>query len=378
MRTSATIGLALLAAIAGYGLSTLTVEPARAELSGAAVQNSATNLQPSSGTSANSADASVERTLTRKSFVHEGPNVASMTAPATFAALPPDSMPLAQSIDALASAMRSGSREATLRLLRQTKECANYRDARRHLDFALGVDEANKTPGGGGVTIISSEPGKDNKSIEGMIRGSAGAVAGSETRCAAFEDADDALRFEAQWRAALLGEIEGLLSFSLDPAIDIFRAFEQADRIERYRDRVLGFMNQALTQHSAQAVANLMQAYNPEWVPTHLRGDTKMPAPMRAFMLQQEAPTPLRQVTGNDALLAYRYARLCERVCADVQRSEAEQITASLRAGLKAADRERAEAEATELRERHFPDAERAEWIRGLGDEPTPPAPPGS
>jgi hypothetical protein len=294
----------------------------------------------------------------------------SVTAPATFAALPPESMPLAQSLEALAAAMRTGSREATLRLLKQTRECDRYAEAQRQLNFAIGVEEAIKAPpqaGKGGTAVMVSSASAD-KPMESMARGSATTVAAHEAQCAGFSDSDDALRFEAQWRAALMGDLVGLLEFSLDPAIDRMRAFEQFDRIERYRERAPGFIQQAVALHSAQAVANLMQAHNPDWVPLSVRRTPDMPAHMRDMISRFETP-PLGQVVGRDAAAAYRYARLCERVCPDPHRADAEAITRALRERLDSAARERAEAEADRLRDQHFPDAGRAEWFDFIRDD---------
>ena len=119
---------------------------------------------------------------------------------------------------------------------------------------------------------------------------------------------------------------------------------------------------------SAQAVANLMQAHNPDWVPLSVRRTPDMPAHMREMVSRFETP-PLGQVVGRDAAAAYRYARLCERICPDPHRADAEAITRALRERLDNAARERAEAEADRLRDQHFPDAGRAEWFDFIRDD---------
>lgn len=371
MRAVTGVGLAVLAALVGYGVSQLRVEsvrtdaPVAARLDPAAAP--AASVDPAGGSGENAPGSAAAPA----SFVHEGPNMASYTAPATFAALPPESMPLAQSLEALAAAMRTGSREATLRLLKQTRECDRYAEAQRQLNFAIGVEEAIKAqtqPGRARAAIIVSDGSAPDKPMEGMARGSATTVATHEAQCAGFSDPDDALRFEAQWRAALMGDLVGLLEFSLDPAIDRMRAFEQFDRIERYRERAPGFIQQAVALHSAQAVANLMQAHNPVWVPLTVRRTPDMPAHMREMVSRFETP-PLGQVVGRDAAAAYRYARLCERICPDPHRADAEAITRALRERLDNAARERAEAEADRLRDQHFPDAGRAEWFDFIRDD---------
>lgn len=371
MRAITGVGLTMLAALLGYAVSQLRVESARADATVAA--KAVPSVAPSVpvDTAGGTGEPEPDKAIAAASVVHEGPNMASYTAPATFAALPPESMPLAQSLEALAAAMRTGSREATLRLLKQTRECDRYAEAQRQLNFAIGVEEAIKAPtppGKGRTAIMVSDGSSPDKPMEGMARGSAATVAAHETQCAGFSDPDDALRFEAQWRAALLGDLVGLLEFSLDPAIDRMRAFEQFDRIERYRQRAPGFIQQAVALHSAQAVANLMQAHNPDWVPLTVRRTPDMPAHMREMVSRFETP-PLGQVVGRDAAAAYRYARLCERICPDPHRADAEAITRALRERLDSAARERAEAEADRLRDQHFPDAGRAEWFDFIRDD---------
>lgn len=371
MRAITGVGLTLLAALLGYGVAQLRVESERADAAVAAGADPATVPSVSVDTAGGAGESAPDRAVAPASFVHEGPNMASYTAPATFAALPPESMPLAQSLEALATAMRTGSREATLRLLKQTRECDRYAEAQRQLNFAIGIEEAMKAPtlsGKGRTAVVVSDGSSPDKPMESMARGSATTVAAHETQCAGFSDPDDALRFEAQWRAALMGDLVGLLEFSLDPAIDRMRAFEQFDRIERYRERAPGFIQQAVALHSAQAVANLMQAHNPDWVPLTVRRTPDMPAHMREMVSRFETP-PLGQVVGRDAAAAYRYARLCERVCPDPHRADAEAITHALRDQLDSATRERAEAEADRLREQHFPDAGRAEWFDFIRDD---------
>ena len=103
MRAMAGVGLAVVAALVGYGASQLRVESARTDAAIAAkVDPAGPSSVPADAPGAGATAAS------DASFVHEGPNMASFTAPATFAALPPESMPLAQSLEALTSAMRSG------------------------------------------------------------------------------------------------------------------------------------------------------------------------------------------------------------------------------------------------------------------------------
>lgn len=370
MRAMAGVGLAVVAALVGYGASQLRVESARTDAAIAAkVDPAGPSSVPADAPGAGATAASDASAAA--SFVHEGPNMASFTAPATFAALPPESMPLAQSLEALTSAMRSGSREATLRLLKQTRECDRYAEAQRQLNFAIGIEEAMNAPskpGKGRTAVLVSDGSSGDKPMESMARGSATTVAAHEAQCAGFSDPDDALRFEAQWRAALMGDLVGLLEFSLDPAIDRMHAFEQYDRIERYRERAPGFIQQAITQHSAQAVANLMQAHNPDWVPLTIRRTPDMPAHMRDMVSRFETP-PLGQVVGRDAAAAYRYARLCERVCPDPHRADAEALARALREQLDDTVRQRAEAEAERLREQHFPDAGRAEWFDFIRDD---------
>jgi len=168
--------------------------------------------------------------------------------------LPPETMPLAQSADALTSAMRAGSLDATRRLLKQAKLCARFRNADTSLKFALSAQETAKAPGKNGV-FISLPPAGDEVplTLAGLANSSAGEVLDNEALCADFQDPQKAIQFEAQWRAALMGDTGGLLEFALNPAIDSMRAFEQADRIDRYRARVLGFLTQAMAQHSALA-----------------------------------------------------------------------------------------------------------------------------
>jgi|CXWL01.1.fsa_nt_gi hypothetical protein len=369
MRVALVIGLALLAGVAGYGLSQLRDSKGLEAVSRSAAVAAAPASDPLGLAEAPKNESATDAKATSQSFEHERPNVATMAAN-TFG-LPPESMPLAQAKDDLVAAMRAGSVAAVRRLLEQTKACEIFRDANTGLEFALSAQEAAKSPGENGVFISMAPKGDEPPlTLTGMVNSSATAVAVNEARCAGFEDPDDALRFEAQWRAALMGELDGLLEFSLNPAIDVGRAFEQVDRIERYRARVLDFMNQAMTQHSTQAVANLMHAYDPGWVPEQLRGSQGSSSPMSAFIASQTRPEPLRQVAGTDPVLAYRYARLCQTVCPEFPRSAADAIVHRLREDLESADRERAEAAADRLRAEHFSGPARAPWIADIGEQP--------
>lgn len=370
MRAWVGFGLAVLAAAIGYGVSRMQVESPRAR-STDATQAPAPGAAPSAADDARAPGASES---TAASFVHEAANTATYSGPATATPLPPETMPLSLSVTALTDAMRGGSREATLRLLRQTRDCRRYADAERQLNFAVGAQEDAQRPGSRRRAIMLSGD-QDEKPFERMARSSAAEVAQLEDRCEGFSDADDALRFEAQWRAALMGELEGLLEFSLDPAIDRFSAFQQFDRIERYRARAPGFLQQALAQHSAQAVANLMHAHDPEWMPLQFRKAPDTPAHVRAMVGRFNLP-PLRQISRVDAATAYAYARLCERVCPDPHRADAEAIGNRLRGQLDSRAREAADAQAERMRQAHFPDAARAEWLLSIRDDTAmPPRP---
>ena len=369
------MALSLLAAALGYALSSLQFQAAPNPAG--SLRTEAARGDQTAGVSADPRDDAtpiMKAGAPEASFVHEGPNVATMSAPAALAALPPESMPLAQSAGTLAGLMRAGSREASLRLLHQLNECEEYALGKQALDLALGLDDAvRKNEGSIGTMVMITADGRDPEAqIDDMTSGAARMMVEKEQQCVDFEDVGDALRFEAQWRLALLGELEGLLRFAVEPAMELSRAIEQHDRIERYRERALSFLTQAMTQHSAQAVAQLMNAYDPGWIPWGLRPEQRerMPQAMRTMALGQFPPSSLRQVAGSNAALAYRYARLCERVCPDMQRAEAEAAIARLRDALTPEVRETAEAEARRLREQHFPDADRADWIAGLGDAP--------
>ncbi len=370
MRASVVLGMVLLAALGGYAVSRWQGSPAAAKVEAghSAATTAETSAQADTGAQV-SGDAQTAATGARTSFVADVPNTATMSAPP---AMPPESLPLTQSVAQLIELMRSGSREATLRLLRQTEQCALYHQGGLGLGMALDLDEAtrNPQPQDGSVAILFNDQDGEKSQLEKMTEGAAGLMAKHEQQCAGFTDPDDRLRFEVQWRAALLGELEGLILFSVSPAIKLERAIEQSDRIERYRERALSFLTQAMAQHSAQAVAELMEAYDPEWIPPPLRPQAgkSIPPGMRALLAEGFPPPPLRQVAGNDAQAAYRYAQLCERVCPDQQRSAATALIERLRGSLASAERELAEREAQRLREQYFPDAHRADWVAIAGE----------
>ena len=367
MRAAAFIGVAFLAAVAGYTLSRMQgADPPVIEKPSTGSRNGATDTGEITG------DAAVVKATSdvRQSFLADVPNTATMSRSE---ALPAESMPLAQSAATLGQLMRAGSRDATLRLLRQTQQCELYRQGRKGLDMALGLDEQEQEFRDGkkmSLAVFLTGDKNAKSFAEDMAQGAAKAMAEHDDLCAAFDDSDDSLRFEAQWRAALLGELEGLILFSVSPAMDLQRAIEQGDRIERYRQRALSFMSEAVALHSSQAVAQLMNAHDPGWIPPALRPEQghTLPPGMRSFLAGSFPPPPLRQVAGKDPVAAYRYAQLCQRVCPDRQRTEAEAVSARLRAELSAADRERAEDEAQRLRDQYFPDAHRADWVEILGE----------
>jgi len=112
-----------------------------------------------------------------------------------------------------------------------------------------------------------------------------------------------------------------------------------------------------------------MHAYDPGWVPATMRGQSANQSPMGAFVVSQIVPEPLRQVSGTDALIAYRYARLCQAVCPEFPRADAEMIAQRLRRDLASTDRERADAEADRLRAAHFASPERAPWVENIGEQ---------
>jgi len=375
MRISVVLGLIVIAALAGYGLSSLRDGANDQTNLAASDQTTISTQEPLSTEAENETRAAVASAETT-SFVTDSPNTATMTSSAD-SPLPADTTPLAQSVNALTTAMRAGSLEATRRLLKQAKLCARFQDANTSLKFALSVQESAKAPGKNGV-FISMPPIGDEVplTLSGLAKSFAGDVLDNEALCADFDDPQKAIQFEAQWRAALMGDTEGLLEFALNPAIDALRAFEQADRIDRYRARVLGFLTQAMAQHSAQAVANLMHAYDPGWVPSNMRGQSQNQSSMSAFVQSQIMPEPLRQVSGTDALFAYRYARLCQAVCPEFPRAEAEIIARRLRPDLASADRERADAQADQLRDAHFASPDRAPWIANIGEQREVPKPP--
>ncbi len=339
MQTRTGIALALFAAALGYAVS-----PGKFQVAPNPAGNAGTEAARGDSLAGAAAPRGtdppqiVDAGAVGTSFVHEGPNVASMTASATLAALPPESMPLAQSADTLVGLMRAGSREAALRLLRQLNECEMYALGSQALDLALGMDDAvRKKEGSIGAMVMIGADGKDPQTrIDEMTSGAARMMAEKGQQCVDFDDVGGALQFEAQWRLALFGELEGLLRFAVDPAMDLSRAIEQHDRIDRYRERALSFLNQALAQRSAQAVAQLMNAHDPGWTPWALRPEQRdhLSPAMRKIALGHFPPSPLRQLAGSNAALAYRYARLCERVCPDSQRAEAEAAIARLRGEL--------------------------------------------
>jgi hypothetical protein len=374
MRVSAFLGIVVLAGLGGYAISRLQDSPVSAsvEAGRGAIAGSEMSATAASGAKANG-DKQATEAGARASFVADVPNTATMSAAP---ALPPESLPLMQSAAQLIELMRGGSREATLRLLRQTEQCELYGQGRLGLDLALGLSEAAQNPQSqeNSVAILFNGNAGEKTQLETMTEGAAGLMAKHEQQCAGFTDPDDRLRFEAQWRAALLGELEGLILFSVNPAIDLKRAIEQGDRIERYRERALSFLTQAMALHSAQAVAQLMEAFDPEWIPPPLRAQEgkSIPPGMRAMLADGFPPPPLRQLAGNDAQAAYRYAQLCERICPDLQRSAATALIARLRGTLEGPERERAEIEAQRLREQYFPDAGRADWVEIPGESGNP------
>ena len=374
MRASVILGLVLLAGLGGYAVSRLQGPPAAAKIDAGQSTAGTPETPATAGTGTRSTDDKpTTEAGARASFVADVPNTATMSATPT---LPPESLPLTQSAAQLTELMRSGSREATLRLLRQTEQCELYRQGRLGLGMALDLDDATKNPQsqGNSVAILFNNKDGEKSQLEKMTEGAAEMMAKHEQQCAGFTDPDDQLRFEAQWRAALMGELEGLILFSVSPAIKLERAIEQGDRIERYRERALSFLTQAMALHSAQAVAQLMEAFDPEWIPPPLRPQEgkSIPPGMRAMLADGFPPPPLRQLAGNDAQAAYRYAQLCERVCPDLQRSAATALIERLRGSLDGAERERAESEAQRLREQYFPDAHRADWVEIAGESGNP------
>jgi hypothetical protein len=331
----------------------------------------ATGVAPDATTAENAAaDAA------REPGTASGPNIATarFTTP-----LPPENTPLVSALPALQAAAEAGSIEAIRRLLEDTQRCHLHAQARFGLDVALSMQEDLKRMAAGqGPKVVVAMPGEG--SPEGLFgelaEGAAGKMSADQAFCEGHDDPDGTLRFEAQWRAALAGDVEGLIRFVLDPEIDTGRAWQQFDRIERYRERAPAFLQQALAAGSTQAARHLMDAHDPGWSREAGGPGPKGPTQVSRYMLDRFPPPPVRQVFAQDAAIAWRYATLCERVCPEHAQQRARAVLDRLRPELDAATRARAEEEAARLREAHFAGVREVPWFPDLNDQPAPGDPP--
>ena len=191
MRASVILGLVLLAGLGGYAVSRLQGPPAAAKIDAGQSTAGTPETPATAGTGTRSTDDKpTTEAGARASFVADVPNTATMSATPT---LPPESLPLTQSAAQLTELMRSGSREATLRLLRQTEQCDLYRKGRQGLDMALGLSEAAQNPQAqeGSVAILFNGKAGEKSQLESMTEGAAELMAKHELQCAGFTDPDD-------------------------------------------------------------------------------------------------------------------------------------------------------------------------------------------
>lgn len=308
-----------------------------------------------------------------------GPNVATarFTTP-----LPPEDTPLVSALPTLQAAAEAGSIEAIRRLLRDVQRCARYLEARELVDSRLHVEQdlldmaAEKAPRVQGAVKKQLESGGLVDPADAKVA----ALAGPErVLCEGLSGSLEHLRFEAQWRAALAGELEGLVRFVVDPALDVGRLFEPGgiNRAERYRESALRFLQQALEQGSPQAAAHLMYAHDPGWRRSMFDSMGQSgPRNFMSYILDRNPRPYFHQLSGQDASSAWRYASLCERVCPDTVQAYARAALDRLRPDLDAETRARAEEEAARLREAHFAGVREVPWFPDLNDLPAPGGPP--
>lgn len=273
---------------------------------------------------------------------------------ATEAALPPEDLPLRQTLAALTNAHRAGQAAATRRLLKELTDCQRYRWSALRMDMLIAFEDSPRMQ-------------RSGQRMEQMMAQAAETVSGLKAHCEDLpSDIDEAMLFDVQRRAAELGDLAGQLGFALVPALTLNRALEQMDRLALYRQLAPQFLEQALQQGSAQAVAGFMDSYE------HFLGGFGPPGGAGNAMQQQAIRqmadamrplTPLQQVLGEDLAKAWRYATLCRRVCNLSDQNRAQQSLDRLRDQLDLASRNQAEDEARELYEAHFSRSKRPDDV---------------
>lgn len=281
-------------------------------------------------------------------------NGGATSAAASAAALPPEHLPLRETLAALTEAHRAGHAAATRRLLKELTDCQRYRWSALRMDMLIAFEDTPRMQRGG-------------QRMEQMMAQAAETVSALKAQCDGLPpDIDEALLFDVQRRAAELGDLAGQLGFALVPAVTLSRALEQMDRLVLYRELAPQFLEQALQQGSGQAVAGFMDGYE------HFLGNFGPPgskqSPMQQQAIRQMADalrplTPLQQVLGEDLAKAWRYATLCRRVCNLSDQNRAQQALDRLRDQLDLAARSQAEDEARALYEAHFARSKRPDDV---------------
>ncbi len=272
--------------------------------------------------------------------------------------LPMTGLPLRESGPALLAAHRAGNIEATKRLMDELGDCMRYRRSSLNMDMAIAMQDG------------ANADGRRGRGGDGMARWlsqAAATVAGLRESCESLpDDFDQEMLFEVQRRAADVGDLEGLLGFSLIPAISMNKALLQMDRLEIYREFAPQFLQRALEQGSGQAVAGFMQGYEhyfEGWRGRAGQGTAMQTQAMRRMMESVNPQTPIQQVLGEDLGLAYRYALLCKRVCNAQDRSLADASILRLESALEPDIRSAARDRSNTLYDRHFAAKPRPEDI---------------
>lgn len=344
MRGVLIAALLILVAAAGYWSGRQTgVAPAPASVAASVA------AQPAAGAAA--AEPGVEGA--ERPVVSASVEVASGGPTSTSAgtpALPPEQLPLRETLSALVQGHRAGQAAATLRLLKELSDCQRYRWSALRMDMLIAFDE---TPRGQ----------RNGQRMEQMMAQAVEAVSALKDRCEGLpEDLDESLLFEVQRRAAELGDLGGQLGFALVPSMTLSRALEQMDRLALYRELAPRFLEQALQQGSGQAAAGFMDGYEHYFGGIGPADGANNPMLQQAFRQVANAMrplTPLQQVLGEDLGKAWRYATLCRRVCNLNDQNRAQQALDRLRDRLDSATRRRAEDEARALYDRYYAQAKR-------------------
>lgn len=302
MRAITGLGLAVIAALVGFGVSQLRVEPERAGASVAA--EPAPAIAPGKHAAPSPSADSPERP-NEVSYIPPPVNPALTALEQT---LPPISTPLAQARDAWWSAARQGSGEAAWRLVVASVTCEQYQ-------AALKLVVRNR-----------SDPAKPERvAMEEFL-------VLAQPYCAGVDGDQQAATRAALQLGIEAGDVRALASYLLNPPLPRQLGIRLADELVRYRSQAPAIAHWLFNQGYANMPAILARAHDgrsaaelsiePRATGSKGGGDFASPPPQRI-------QTPLGQVLPDDPALAWRYARLCLKVGGDYDRGQCRLIEAA-------------------------------------------------